>query len=279
MNILSLFDGISCAKLALDKIGIPINRYYSSEIDKYAIKVAQSNYPDTIQLGDVTKLNSNNLPKIDLLIGGSPCQGFSVCGKHKNFNDPRSKLFFEFIRLLEETKPLYFLLENVSMKKEWEDIITSNIGTNPIQINSNLVSAQNRKRLYWTNIQNIEQPKDKNIYFKDIREYNVADNFYYTDKALSWIKLHEQNTGKKLRIIQDNDKLPTITASYCKKYSNQQFIGIEDAKGLRFITPLECERAQTIPDNYTNHVSNTQRYKMIGNAMTVEIISHILSYL
>jgi site-specific DNA-cytosine methylase len=165
------------------------------------------------------------------------------------------------------------------MKKEWEDIITSNIGTNPIQINSNLVSAQNRKRLYWTNIQNIEQPKDKNIYFKDIREYNVADNFYYTDKALSWIKLHEQNTGKKLRIIQDNDKLPTITASYCKKYSNQQFIGIEDAKGLRFITPLECERAQTIPDNYTNHVSNTQRYKMIGNAMTVEIISHILSYL
>jgi DNA-cytosine methyltransferase len=152
MNVLSLFDGMSCGQIALKKLGIQVDNYFASEIDKHAIAVTMHNFPNTIQLGDVTKVFAKDLPKIDLLIGGSPCQGFSFAGKQLNFDDPRSKLFFEFVRLLEETKPKYFLLENVLMKKEYEQIITDHLGVEPIFINSALVSAQNRKRLYWTNI-------------------------------------------------------------------------------------------------------------------------------
>jgi DNA (cytosine-5)-methyltransferase 3A len=168
MNVLSLFDGMSCGQIALEKAGIKVDNYFASEIDKYAIKVTQENYPDTIQLGNVTKIKGKDLPKIDLLMGGSPCQGFSFAGKRLNFEDPRSKLFFEFVRLLEETKPKYFLLENVKMKKLSQDIISSSLGCEPVEINSNLVSAQNRRRLYWTNIPNIKQPKDKGILLQDI---------------------------------------------------------------------------------------------------------------
>ena len=148
MNVLSLFDGMSCGQIALNRANIPYDNYYASEIDKHAIKVTQHNYPETIQLGDVTEIKSSDLPQIGLLIGGSPCQGFSFAGKQLNFEDPRSKLFFEFVRLLKECKPKFFLLENVKMKKEYQNVISEHLGVEPIEINSALVSAQNRKRLY-----------------------------------------------------------------------------------------------------------------------------------
>jgi DNA (cytosine-5)-methyltransferase 3A len=168
INVLSLFDGMSCGQIALDKLGIKVNNYFASEIDKYAMQVTKHNYPNTKHIGDVTQVKGTGLPKIDLLIGGSPCQGFSFAGKGLNFEDPRSKLFFEFVRLLEETNPKYFLLENVRMKKSSQDIISNYLGCEPIEINSNLVSAQSRRRLYWTNIPNIEQPKDKGILLQDV---------------------------------------------------------------------------------------------------------------
>lgn len=170
MNVLSLFDGISCGQIALNKAGIKYNKYFASEIDSHAIKVTQHNYPNTIQIGDVTKVKSHELDNIKLLIGGSPCQGFSIAGKKLNFNDPRSKLFFDFVRLKNECNPTYFLLENVKMKKEYQDIISSYLDVEPIMINSNLVSAQNRVRYYWTNIPVKGLPKDKNILLKDITE-------------------------------------------------------------------------------------------------------------
>lgn len=168
MNTLSLFDGMSCGQIALERAGIKVDNYYASEIDKYAIKVTQANYPDTIQLGDIRNIKAVDLPKIDLLMGGSPCQGFSYSGKQLNFEDERSKLFFEFVRLLKECKPKYFLLENVKMKKEFQDIISKYLGVEPIEINGALVSAQNRKRLYWTNISNISILEDKGIIFNNI---------------------------------------------------------------------------------------------------------------
>jgi len=168
LNVLSLFDGMSCGQIALERAGIKVNNYFASEIDKYAIQVAKHNYTNTQHIGDVTKVKASELPKIDLLIGGSPCQGFSFAGKQLNFNDPRSKLFFEFVRLLKECSPKYFLLENVKMKKEYQDVITQHLGVEPIEINSNLLSAQNRKRIYWTNIPGVAIPNDKGILLKDI---------------------------------------------------------------------------------------------------------------
>lgn len=177
MKVLSLFDGISSGRLALERAGIPVEKYYASEIDKYAIQVAQKNYPDTIQIGDCTKIDYKTYAgQIDLLIGGSPCQGFSFAGKQLNFADPRSRLFFEFVRALKEISPKYFLFENVKMKKEFQDIISQQLGVEPIEINSALVSAQNRKRLYWTNIPNISQPDDKGILLKDILENSLSFN-------------------------------------------------------------------------------------------------------
>jgi len=278
-SVLSLFDGMSCGQIALNRVGIKYDNYFASEIDKYAIKVTQTNYPKTIQLGDVTKVKAEKLPKIDLLIGGSPCQGFSFAGKGLNFEDPRSKLFFEFVRLKNETQPKYFLLENVVMKKEHEKVISDFLGVEPILINSNLVSAQNRKRLYWTNIPDLKQPIDKHIGWGEIKESGVADNFYYSENGLSWLKRYGERKSKKLAIWGENDKCQMIEASHFKNYSSQRFFGIEDEKGLRYITPIECERAQTVPDNYTQCVSNTQRYKMLGNGWTVDVIAHIFGSL
>ena len=176
MRVLSLFDGMSCWRVALERANIKVDVYYASEIDKYAIKIALKNYPDTIELWDIQNLNKTNLPKdIDLLIGGSPCQGFSFAGKQLNFKDERSKLFFEYVRILKLTKPKYFLFENVRMKKEYQDVISKYLWVEPIMINSSLVSAQNRVRLYWTNIPNITQPEDKNIVLADILEDGVTD--------------------------------------------------------------------------------------------------------
>ena len=281
INVLSLFDGISCGHIALDKAGIPINKYYASEIDKYAIKVTNKNYPETINLGDVTTVSGELFTeKIDLLIGGSPCQGFSQAGKMKNFDDPRSKLFWEYVRILQEVKPKYFLLENVVMKQEWQDIISEALGVKPIMIDSSLTSAATRKRLYWTNIPGVGQPEDLGITFGDIRERDVQEgSIYYTDKGLDWIRRHEKRTGKTLRIIGDSDKMQMLEASMYKKYSSQRFFGIDDTHGLRYITVTECERCMNVPDGYTDCCSNTQRYKQLGNGWEVNTITHIFRIL
>ena len=263
--VLSLFDGMSCGQIALNRASISYGKYYASEIDKHAIKVTQHNYPDTIQLGSVTEVKGNDLPKIDLLIGGSPCQGFSFAGKQLNFDDPRSKLFFEFVRLLKETKPKYFLLENVKMKKEYQDVITEHLGVEPILINSSLVSAQTRERLYWTNIPVKTLPNDKELFLKDIIEKGVGK------------KLTEQ-TAKRPRTLRnfrsENQKAFCMLATMWKGSQSNGMTVIND-DGLRNITPLECERLQNVPDNYTNVVADTNRYTMLGNGWTVDVIAHI----
>jgi len=279
INVLSLFDGMSCGRIALERAGIQVDNYFASEIDKYAMSVSNKNYPEIRQVGDVIVLSGYDLPKIDLLIGGSPCQGFSFAGKGLNFEDPRSKLFFEYVRLLKECNPKYFLLENVVMKKEYQDVISKLLGVAPIKINSSLVSAQNRNRLYWTNIPGIELPEDKKIGWGSIREFNVDKGFYYSENGLRWIRNHAERKNKKLSIWGNDDKCQMIEASHFKNYSSQRFFGIQDTNGLRYITPTECERAQTVPDNYTDSVSNTQRYKMLGNGWTVDVITHIFNNL
>lgn len=213
MKVLSLFDGMSCARIALKELGIKVDKYFASEIDKYAIAQTQLNFPDTIQLGDVTQVVGYALPKIDLLVGGSPCQGFSFAGKQLNFNDPRSKLFFEYVRILKELRAknpsIKFLLENVRMRKEYEMSITNELGLFPVCINSSLVSAQNRIRLYWTNIRtrteglfsevytDIPQPKDKGLLLKDILETEVAEKYYLSEKVINNMLQHLQRQKDK----------------------------------------------------------------------------------
>jgi DNA (cytosine-5)-methyltransferase 3A len=261
MNVLSLFDGISCGQLALLKSGIRYNKYFASEINSDAIKVTQDNFPNTVQLGDVCNVTKDMLPKIDLLMGGSPCQGFSFSGKQLNFNDPRSKLFFEFIRLLNEVKPTYFLLENVKMKKEYRDIITKYLGVDPIEMDSRLVSAQARKRLYWTNIPNIEPPTDRNIMLKDmVGEYDGI-----------WVYPRGYNKGG---VQSYGGKSPTITTS---SWEHNFFIW-KNGEKHPFTVEL-CERLQTLPVGYTKVLSKSKAIKHIGNAWTVDVIVHILSQL
>lgn len=275
MNVLSLFDGMSCGRIALERAGIPVTNYFASEVDKYAVAVAKENYPDIKHIGDVQQVSAADLPKIDLLIGGSPCQGFSFAGRQLNFDHPQSKLFFEFVRLLKELRPKYFLLENVCMKKEFEDIISQHLGVQPIKINSALVSAQNRVRLYWTNIPNVTQPDDKGIFLKDILETDVSDKFNSGAQKLGGKHKNMLNTAYKSQAntIHDKDgKAPTICAG-----THGYALGhIQATACYRKLTPVECERLQTVPDNYTGVVSNTQRYKMLGNGWTVDVISHIL---
>lgn len=308
MNVLSLFDGISCGQLALNRANIGYDNYFASEIDKYAIQITQKNFPNTQQIGDVTKITTDSLPKIDLLMGGSPCQGFSFAGKQLNFEDERSKLFFEFVRLKNELKPKYFLLENVKMKKLYQNVISEHLGVEPIQINSALVSAQNRVRLYWTNIPNITQPEDKHILLPDILETGVVDrdksycidaNYWkgttleqYINKARRQIVFTERRTEEAKLIRKEfrekygrdfsprrakelaprnDDKSNCLTTSLTKEH-----ILLDESYNFRKLTPLECERLQTVPDNYTEGISNTQRYKTLGNGWTVDVITHIL---
>ena len=281
INVLSLFDGISCGLIALKRAGIPVNRYVAYEINNAAIKVSKYNHPEIEQCGDVVTADFKQYKGFDLLIGGSPCQGFSNAGKGLNFDDPRSRLFWEYVRILHEVKPKYFLLENVAMKAEWEQIITDALGVEPILINSKLTSAAIRKRLYWTNIPDVEQPEDMGITFGDIREHNVAESsgMYYTDKGLQWIANHTARTGKKLRIVADDDKMQMLEATMYKKYSSQRFFAIEDTYGKRYITPLECERCMNLPDNYTSVCSNTQRYKQLGNGWEINTLTHIFKHI
>ena len=287
INVLSLFDGMSCGQIALDRSGIDVDNYYASEVDKWAIQVAQANYPNTIQLGDITQLDTSNLPKIDLVMGGSPCQGFSFAGKQLAFDDPRSKLFFEFVRVLKEVKPRYFLLENVKMKKEFQDEISRLLGCEPILINSALVSAQNRNRLYWTNIPNIKQPEDKCISMKDIlggvnlynRSTLINDSSYYSTRDKSYCIDANYAKGTNFRryffcgsrqLVLEEGNLPEDME---KETANK--IMKEDGNRWRMLLPIECERLQTVPDGYTGCVSNSQRYKMLGNGWTVDVAAHI----
>ena len=410
MNVLSLFDGMSCGMIALDRLGIKVDNYYASEIDKYAMQVSAANYPEIIQVGDITKLDLTTLPKIDLVMGGSPCQGFSFAGKQLAFDDPRSALFFEFVKCVKELNPKYFLLENVRMKKEYLDIISEYMGVEPIFINSSLVSAQSRQRYYWTNIPNVTPPEERGIVLRDILEdqpnenpvkqternarhlkqldekslcmtatmYKGAGNngmtlvpqhkeldhlkqFKIKDETVpkyvpneegdfcdpynkkmikgdksttlrtnssngnTWVKQTSdkpQHIGTAVdinghdilkRVYSPDGKSPTVTACsggnnepkvvagawrgrYQEDGSVKQKLHLnkqsksyaltasfphkmnfltKDEVYWRKLTPLECERLQTVPDNYTNHVSNTQRYKMLGNGWTIEVIAHI----
>ena len=298
MNVLSLFDGMSCGRIALDKAGIPINNYWASEIDPYAIKVARINYPDTIPVGDIAALDWNDEglhAHIDLLIGGSPCQGFSFAGKQLNFNDPRSKLFFEFVRLMDEMKPTWFLLENVKMKKESQDIISWYLGVQPQEINSSLVSAQNRKRFYWTNIP-FTMPEDRGIMLKDIIEDGLDANYFKGGNLKAYFEKHRRQLvfsseglchvgdadlkGHDIikRVYHPEGKAPTLT-TMGGGHREPKILLTKDNLKWRKLTPLECERLQTVPEGYTAHVSNTQRYKMLGNGWTVDVVAHIFKNL
>mgnify|MGYP002623822126 FL=1 len=366
MKVLSLFDGMSCGQIALNRLGIKVDKYYASEIDKYAIKVTQANFPETIQIGDVCDIKAEDYQDVDLIMAGSPCQGFSFAGKQLAFDDPRSALFFEFIRLLKEIKPKYFLLENVRMKKEYLQVISEQVsacypeipfGIEPIFINSSLVSAQSRQRYYWTNIPNITQPEQRGIVLRDILEENPENPTFMSDKfvnrqkdqrclvdstkkkasslsAMEYVKNGRQGdymacdkfgtpqhigtavdvNGHDIlkRVYSPDGKSPTLNTCgggnthakvvcgawrgrYNQDGSTSQKLELrKDTKSnslttvqkdnvltkdkvyWRKLTPLECERLQTVPDDYTNHVSNTQRYKMLGNGWTVEVICHIL---
>jgi len=391
MNILSLFDGMSCGQQALERAGLKVDNYFASEIDKYAIQVTMANYPNTIQLGSVVDVDGYSLPKIDILIGGSPCQSFSFAGKRKGMStkdeqeiltlehylqlksegyefEGQSYLFWEFMRLLNECKPKYFLLENVMMGEKWEKVLSKAIGVNGIHINSKLVSAQNRQRIYWTNIgmkpmglfgdmqSIIEQPKDKHILLRDILEENVPDKYFLSDKMISWLERHSLKRGNEFKktegdrtascltvseltavnlsadfIVHNTISQPSTTCEdgtgqlsrndgkpYCLDTGNTNAIEIvggtyrthkedygfrkinngkagtipararEDGSGqnvvsinsrIRRLTPKECMRLQTVDDNYLMPVSDSQKYKLLGNGWTISVISHIFSYI
>ena len=222
MNILSLFDGMSCGRLALDRLGIKVDKYYASEIDKYAIQVSSANYPDIIQIGDVCDVKGEDYPDIDLVLAGSPCQGFSFAGNQLAFDDPRSALFFEFVRILKEVKPKYFLLENVKMKKEFLDVISEQVGVEPILINSALVSAQNRLRYYWTNIPGVEQPEDRGMVLKDILETEPDEKYDISEAKVD--RVLNAKRGKGFFYNEDSEKIGTVIAGYHKEPTDGSYI-------------------------------------------------------
>lgn len=291
MKVLSLFDGMSCGRLALQRAGIRVDEYYSSEIDPHALMVANMNWPDdrTLRLGNITGLEASSLPKIDLLIGGSPCTQFSSAGLRTGMTTiegdsvvtlerylelksqgvkfhGQSYLFFEYVRLLNELKPRYFLLENVQMKKVYQDVITKYLGVEPVLINSADFSKQDRKRLYWTNIPILQWKPTKEMFNRHL--YRLGHG-YITDE----IKLYEkypclaaQSPATKYRIIENLDLAENATFAEMRK----------DKRITRSATPEECEEFQTLPIGYTSCVPKTHRYKMIGNAWTVDVIAHIL---
>lgn len=418
MNVLSLFDGCSGGQQALERAGIKVDKYFASEIDKYAIKVTMANYPDTIQLGSVVDVDVNKLPPIQMLLGGSPCQSFSFAGKRKGMStkdsqeiltlehylqlksegfefEGQSYLFWEYMRILNDIRKynpeVKFLLENVMMGEKWEKVLSKAIGVNPIEINSSLVSAQNRRRLYWTNIgmkpsglfgdlvSIIEQPKDRGILLKDILESEVDEKYYLSDKVIERFKHYQspknniigttapdfRTIGQRDEVYSSNGKMGTLTATdykqpkqifitdeqwgaikfgrtenaiivhnlmprsstsgkggtghlsrqdgktYCLDTGNTNAVEIWDDYNSKFredgrigamtqnvsrdslrngfkiltntrirrLTPIECERLQTVKDGYTAYVSDSQRYKILGNGWTIDVIAYILSYL
>lgn len=336
MDIVSLFDGISCARVAVEKLGIKVKSYYAFEIDKYAIQISQKNWPDIVHLGDVTQFSyqvRNDLPtSADLLIGGSPCQDLSIAkANRKGLDGERSGLFWEYVRILNILKPKYFVLENVaSMRKEDMDTITEAMGVQPIMINASLVSGQNRKRLFWTNIEGVTQPEDRQVYLKDILLDGETEDLKSLCITASYASKNKQDYLKKRmgqmikvgqigkggqgqRVYSPEGKAQTLSAlgggqgAKTGLYfvegaalrnrgegKKPEFNGTEKANSmttvqtdsmvleggvLRKLHPIECERLQGLPDNYTAGVSNTQRYKACGNAFNVDVVAHILSFI
>ena len=300
-NVLSLFDGMSCGQLAMKKAGINVDNYFASEVDEHAIKVTMNNFPETIQMGDVRDLNSTN-PIFGgddtILIGGSPCQNFSFAGTNKgmttkteievttldqylelkndNFDfEGQSYLFWEYVRILRELKPKYFLLENVKMANKWKTLISDVMGVQPIQINSSLVSGQSRERLYWTNIPNVKQPDDRKILLRDVlqpdSDIDLA-KFSLSEKAIDY--MGRDRNGKPRWEYHHNHLDGKASCLTANMFKGVPYGVIKEY--LRRLTPIECERLQCVPDNYTDCVSNTQRYRMIGNGWTIDVIAHIL---
>jgi DNA-cytosine methyltransferase len=302
LNVLSLFDGKSCGQIALERSGFNVDNYFASEVESFPMQLTQYHYPNTKQLGDVTKWREWELPEIDLLMGGSPCQGFSRQGTQLNFDHPQSKLFFEFVDVLKAVKPKYFLLENVFMKNEWRDIISDYLGVGYVELNSKLVSAQNRPRLYWTNIP-FNMPEDKNIVLKDILEDVPTNGFIeykglkidptVSENSISLIDVIDgevrisQTVKKGYIVAEDGDGInlsfPT-SKSRRGRVIKQKSSTIDTAcnlcvfyKGaIRRFTITEIERLQTLPDGYTGIIPLKNRMKAIGNGWTVDVIAHIL---
>lgn len=298
VNVLGLFDGMSCGQIALERAGVDVGTYYASEVDKYAITVTQANHPDTVQLGDVTKWREWDIDwsSIDLLIGGPPCQGVSFAGKGLGITeDPRSSLFFAFrdiFNWITRFNPkVLFLMENTRMKQEDSDIITENLCYEPVMINSALVSAQNRQRNYWANW-TIEVPEDRGIQLKDILE-DLPDcnlGLALRDKSMT-VRVGGRNSpfgskqvwdtpfqrvSKKGKVKNGTDKASCLTGGAHSGGNHSDMDLIHSPQTTRRYSPVECERLQTVPDNYTNHVSNSQRYKMIANGWNVDTIVSIL---
>jgi len=317
VNILSLFDGMSNGQIAVNNLGANIGDYYASEVDQFAISVTKKNYPNTKFIGDVRNIDVSKLNKIDLIIGGSPCQGFSFSGTRKGARtkcdvkittlkqylkfksqgfefEGESYLFWEYIRIYREVKKINpdvkFLLENVNMEKEWRKIFNREVGQEPYNINSNIVSAQNRNRFYWTDIDvDLTELKDLEIYWDSIQIDNADDVCYYTDTAKAWLQANPLRRKRyKLYTKKDKVKMQMVEANHYKGYSNQRCFAILDANGKeRYIHPIECERLQTVPDDYTAFginingkvvkITRSQRYKMLGNGWTVKVIEFLLS--
>lgn len=282
MNVLSLFDGISCGQAALERAGIKVDNYYASEIEKNAIKITCKNYPNTIQIGDVTKIQGAKYWGVDLLIGGSPCQSLSITQSQvRQHLFGKSKLFFEYVRILEESNPKYFLFENVaSMTKESKEIISDLLGCEPLFINSNAFVAQDRPRFYWTNIPVCESYLPEcNLTLEDIMENKVDEKYYYNcgydflglNKSVCAI-LHINGHDILKRVHSPKYKCHTLTT--CGGGNTQK--KVFDNGRPRKLTPIEYERLQGLPDGYTEGISNTARYTAIGNSWTVDVISYIL---
>ena len=280
-NVLSLFDGLSCGQIALNKVGIKYENYFASEIKKHAIETTQINYPNTIQLGDVTKIKASDLPKIDLLIGGSPCQDFSMANKEKlGLNGLKSGLFYEYLRLLKELKPKYYLLENVAMDDFSYSTISHLLGTFPIDINSSLVSAQLRQRSYWTNIGNanfdlfgmrycnIPQPKDLKIQFQSILESGYTDRL----KARCILESESRPLKNKEKLFRRYNELGFINIVF----DNKECIFNEN---IRILNQTELEKLQTVPIGYTKNLSRNDAACLLGDGWTVDVIAHIFSFI
>lgn len=284
MNVLSLFDGMSCGQIALAKAGIKVNKYYAAEVDKYAIQVTQNNYPGTIQLGDVTKWREWDLdwPGINLLIGGSPCQGFSFAGQQLAFDDPRSALFFVYVDILNHIKSVnpgvIFMLENVKMKQCFMDVISSQLGVSPVFINSDLVSAQSRRRMYWASWE-FSAPSDLGISLNNIlqdgfesnrlKSYCIDANYSKGANFKRYFFRASRQIVFKGGLIDKSDMTEQTANQYMRD------CGIE----WRILTPGECEALQTVPHGYTKALPDRERYRVLGNGWTVDVIVHIFKSL
>jgi DNA-cytosine methyltransferase len=288
MNVLSLFDGISCSRVALDNLGIKVDNYFASEIDKHCINASKKNYPDIIHLGDINDINLNDFPGIDLLIGGSPCQDISHAFLGKGLEGSRSSLFHKFVAIKNKLNPKFFILENV--KSKWKNEMDKAIGVCGIEMNSRKFSAQSRPRIYWSNLKFTEPKHDNFENIIDILQSNVDRKYFLKKEVQEKLSLHYQRRNSRSTKIEkiitankdqirDNERQRRIYSIYGKSptiLARSDTTKVLTKDGVRKLTPLECERLQCLPKNYTDCLSDTQRYKAIGNGFTVDAISHIL---